>query len=53
MIVQSFDPGHAWFEDYAAFCQWLGVEAGVGLAAALHLPDGRDLTIGWASSPAQ
>lgn len=25
MLVQSFDPGHAWFEDFCHFTTWLGL----------------------------
>lgn len=50
MIVQSFDPHHAWFEDYRVFCDWLGLSAAVGTSASYILPDGRPLKVGWASS---
>lgn len=51
MVVQSFDPGRAWFEDYAAFCAWLGLAAEPDRAAERATPSGRPLILGWASCP--
>ena len=48
MIVQSFSPERAWFEDFAAFCGWLGIPAAPGTAADRTLPDGIMLRLGWA-----
>lgn len=49
MIVQSFSQSHVWFEDFAAFCLYLGVEATKGTGVPYHLPDGRELVLGWAT----
>lgn len=48
MIVQSFSPHHRWFEDFAAFCTFLGVEPMRSAPMTRPLPDGRDLILGWA-----
>lgn len=48
MLVHSFDPRHAWFEDFEAFSEWLGVpcaKPGI-LSDPVHLPD-VDLFLGW------
>lgn len=50
MIVQSFSPEHRWFEDFAAFCAFLGTGTSErGRGHALPLPDGMTLTLGWAT----
>lgn len=49
MIVQSFSQEHRWFEDFAAFCDFLGIHADRATALTRDLPDGRNLILGWAS----
>ncbi|MEQ9261142.1 MAG: hypothetical protein RIG84_18805 [Roseovarius sp.] len=50
MVVHSFSPGHRWFEDFAAFCAFLGLGAPErGRGYVLPLPEGRTLTLGWAT----
>lgn len=48
MIVQSFSRERAGFEDFAAFCNVLGLEAEPGTALRTELPSGRELLLGWA-----
>ena len=48
MIVQSFSPVDACFDDYAAFCACLGFEARPGEATTVTIPDGLAVTFGWA-----
>lgn len=50
MIVQSFSPQRRWFEDFAAFCSFLGLEIRPDEPAERTLPDGRRLILGWAST---
>lgn len=50
MIVQSFAPDHLWFADFAAFCQFLGHSATLGVPVEHPLPTRRTLTLGWATS---
>lgn len=47
MVVQSFSLDHKWFEDFAAFCRYLGIAA--TRAEPLHhlLPGGTKLTLAW------
>lgn len=49
MIVQSFSQEHRWYEDFDSFCEFLGVAAQRGAAINYGLPDGRTLTLGWAT----
>jgi hypothetical protein len=51
MIVQSFSPTRRWFEDFAAFCEFLGMEARPDRPTERLLPSGRRLILGWASTP--
>jgi hypothetical protein len=51
MIIQSFSPSHKWFDEFAAFCQFLGLSPSRGTSLAYQLPDGRNLALGWATSP--
>ena len=53
MVVQSFSPEHAWHEDFAAFCDHLGLGSERGLLHQKKLRDGRTLAIGWVSSARQ
>ncbi|WP_407947083.1 DUF6946 family protein [Paracoccus liaowanqingii] len=49
MIVQSFSQEHRWFEDFAAFCAFLGLRSERSVPLVRQLPDGQDLIIGWAT----
>jgi hypothetical protein len=49
MIVQSFSPEHRWFEDFAAFCDFLRINAVRSVPLVRRLPCGRDLILGWAT----
>ncbi len=49
MIVQSFSQDNKWFEDFEAFCQYLGGQAVLGKGFDCLLTDGRNLTLGWAT----
>lgn len=52
MIVHSFSQDHRWFDAFVAFCAFLGVEAARGRPIVRLLPDGRNLTLGWATGSA-
>lgn len=47
MIVQSFSQDHQWYEDFVAFCDFLGLEAARDTPLIRAQPDGRNLTLGW------
>ncbi|WP_406645695.1 hypothetical protein QEZ52_17155 [Aliisedimentitalea scapharcae] len=49
MIVQSFSPEHRWYDDFSVFCDYCGVNAERGVPLTVELPDGRRLTLGWAT----
>lgn len=49
MVVQSFSPSHRWFDDFARFAEFLGLTPERGHASTRTLPDGRPLTLGWAT----
>lgn len=51
MVVQSFSPEHAWYEDFAAFCDHLGLGSERGALHQKKLTGGLVLAVGWASSP--
>lgn len=52
MLVQSFDSGHAWFGDYAAFCALFGAAAERNVVNRIAtLEGGLPLFTGWVSSP--
>mgnify|MGYP005838687073 CR=1 FL=1 len=53
MIVQSFSQEHRWYNDFAAFCTFLGVQPERGRALTYRLPDGMELTLGWATGEAR
>ncbi|WP_228461800.1 DUF6946 family protein [Paracoccus liaowanqingii] len=53
MIVQSFSQEHRWFEDFAAFCAFLGLRSERSVPLVRQLPDGRDLILGWATGDPQ
>ena len=53
MIVQSFSPDHAWFDDFRAFAGALGQAAGINAAGETRLPDGLTLRLGWAQGDAK
>lgn len=48
MVVHSFSPAATWFDDYAAFVDWLGGTAEIGRATEISLPTGRILRLAWA-----
>ena len=48
MIVHSFSPTQAWFEDYVAFVEELGGAAALDQMSGVDLPDGSTLLLGWA-----
>ena len=49
MIVQSFSQSHRWFEDFAAFCAFLGLDAKPNTPMRYDLPTGRTVILGWAT----
>lgn len=50
MIVQSFSPERLWFDDFAAFCTFLGMtDAQPDEPMETTLPDGITLRLGWAT----
>jgi hypothetical protein len=49
MIVHSFSPEKAWFEDYVAFAEALGVSPEPDRMVEIELPDCPNLLMGWAS----
>lgn len=53
MIVQSFSQTHQWFADFKAFTAFLKLPAEPGKPTHLMLPDGRKLTLGWATGSAE
>ena len=52
IVVQSFSPQRRWFVEFAAFCAFLGHDAIPDQPMIHTLPDGRTLTLGWASGDA-
>ena len=50
MVVQSFSPSHAWFNDFEAFACHLGVNVAVGQGSQVILRDGTNLTLAWVTS---
>lgn len=48
MVVQSFSPRTAWFDDFAAFCTLFGHSARPDTGMDVTLPDGLILRLGWA-----
>jgi hypothetical protein len=48
MVVHSFSQDGRWFEDFAAFCDLLGLEARPGIPLRHATPDGTRLLLGWA-----
>lgn len=53
MVVHSFSQEHRWFEDFAAFCAFLGVDAARGTRLTRALPGGGNLILGWATGEAR
>jgi hypothetical protein len=53
MVVQSFSQEHRWFEDFSAFCAFLGLEAEMSVPLVRQTPSGRDLILGWAPGDAK
>lgn len=49
MIVQSFSQVRRWFEDFAEFCDYLGVTASPEKPIKKTLPVGKPLILGWAT----
>lgn len=52
MLVHSFSPTGAWFGDYAAFAQALGLESRRDSVSLLGPRHGRTLALGWVSDDA-
>lgn len=48
MVVQSFSPHAAWFDDFAAFCALFGHSPSADTGVDVPLPDGLVLRLGWA-----
>jgi len=53
MLVHSFSMDHRWHDAFAAFCDFLGTGSARGVPHELSLPDGRILTLGWATGEAR
>lgn len=51
MVVQSFSADRKWFEDFAAFCRYLGHEPKDGTPTHHQLPSRVTLTLAWVTSP--
>ncbi|WP_146010381.1 DUF6946 family protein [Acidimangrovimonas sediminis] len=51
--LHSFSQEHRWFEDFAAFCAFLGVDAARGTRLTRTLPGGGNLILGWATGEAR
>lgn len=49
MVVQSFSPTAKWFEAFAEFASYLGVELKPGQLGTIQLENGLHLKIGWAT----
>jgi hypothetical protein len=49
MIVHSFSPKAAWFDDYAAFVALVGGEPACDRLTTIKLPSGRPMHFGWAT----
>ena len=48
MIVHSFSPERAWFEDYAAFVEALGGSPELDRMSEVRVAGGVTLLLGWA-----
>lgn len=53
MLVQSFSQYHAWFSDFAAFANALGIEAQRDEFARAARPSPCPLWIGWVTGEAR
>ena len=53
MVVHSFSQERRWFDDFSAFCKFLGIAVKPETGHDYGLPDGRILTLGWATGPSQ
>lgn len=53
MIVHSFSPTGAWFDDYAAFVSLLGGKPERDRLTTINLPSGKLMHFGWATGDAQ
>ncbi|MFC2966807.1 DUF6946 family protein [Acidimangrovimonas pyrenivorans] len=53
MIVQSFSQEHLWFDQFSAFCAFLGVDAAREKRLTRDLPGGGNLILGWATGEAR
>ena len=49
MIVHSFSQSHQWFDDFSAFCEYLGQVAVLNQPIEFMLGEGMKLTLGWAT----
>lgn len=53
MIIQSFSQEHRWYDDFAAFCAFLGVPPARGKPLTCRIANGLPLTLGWATGEAR
>ncbi|MFW2543818.1 DUF6946 family protein [Primorskyibacter sp. 2E107] len=49
MIVQSFSQEHRWYDDFAAFCAFLGTTSKRNAPSRITVPCGMPLILGWAT----
>lgn len=52
MLVHSFSPEHAWFDDFAAFVACFGAAAEVGAVSTATTVDGLPVVLGWVAGDA-
>jgi hypothetical protein len=53
MVVHSFSPQRRWFGAFEQFVRLFGLQAEVGVPAAIAVPGSRRLVIGWVSGKAE
>jgi len=49
MIIHSFSQDHRWFDDFSAFCEYLGIKAAKATPLSRVTADGRAQVLGWAT----
>ncbi|MGV8989198.1 MAG: DUF6946 family protein [Cypionkella sp.] len=49
MVVHSFSQEHRWFDDFGSFSKYIGLNPSIGEAMTKMLPNGKPLTLGWAT----